>query len=64
MLHKGNTLKIAHRDYILRGLKATVAAIPASRRQILAQQIRAKAGLLGCKDEEIMKAALGYLEQA
>lgn len=61
MLIPGNSLKGNYKNYLMNSLKRIIDGIPSERRQPLAQEIRLKANVLGCKDEEVLEAALEYL---
>jgi len=63
MLTRGNSLKGSYHNYLLRhSLKQLIAQVPPERRPFLAEEIQAKAAILGCKDKAILQSVLEQLK--
>jgi len=63
MFENGNALKESYQKYLPRLIKGWLEEIPEERRCKLLEEIKARANLLGCKDECALKAALRHLKK-
>ena len=64
MLDTGNQLNSNYsKNFLTLQLKSLVSQIPRARRDSLAQELRARAALLGCQDERALRVALRGLEE-
>lgn len=58
-----NQLKCTYEEYQLSQLKKTVEQIPVERRAELAEEIAARARLLGCRGQKILESAVQALKE-